>query len=147
MSFDDPAEQLALVLTRNGMQRTTARVLAAFLFTDQPTLTLGDLVTQLGISAGSSSTAIRTLCNVGLLEQTPAPSSRRDHYRIRDDAWATLFSAQNEAVRGMREAAEAGIAAAEPNNPARKRLEAMHGFYDYLLAELPALLDRWRRQR
>lgn len=147
MSPEDPAEHLALVLARNGLQRATARVLAAFLFTDQPTLTLGDLLAQLGISAGSASTAIRTLRNTGLLEQTPVPTSRRDHYRMRDDAWATLFSTQNEAFRGMREAAEAGIAASKPDSRAHERLEAMRGFYDYMLTELPTLLNHWRQQR
>ncbi|MFC7625254.1 GbsR/MarR family transcriptional regulator [Microlunatus sp. GCM10028923] len=144
MSTIEPAEQLALVLSTNGMQRSTARVLAAFLFTDEPSLTLGDVVELLGISAGSASTAIRSLRNVGLLEQTPAPGSRRDHFRMRERAWETLFTTQNEAVRGMREAAELGLKTIKPDSPARQRLEYMRGFYDYLFTEIPGLVDRWR---
>ncbi len=109
-------------------------------------LTLGDVVELLGISAGSASTAIRTLRDVGLLEQTPAPGSRRDHYRIRDRAWATLFTTQDQALRGMLEATEAGLTAVEIDGPARQRLESMQSFYDYLLTELPELLSRWRGQ-
>lgn len=144
MSTNDVAEQMALVLARNGMQRSTARVLAAFLFTDERSLTLGDLTALLGISAGSASTAIRALRDVGLLEQTPAPDSRRDHYRMRDDAWATLFSNQNTTLRGMLDAAAAGLDAVEPGGPAHERLETMRAFYDFMLAEIPALVARWR---
>lgn len=146
MRSNEPAEQLALALANNGLQRSTARVLAAFLFTDEPSLTLGDVVELLGISTGSASTAIRSLRNVGLLEQTPAPGSRRDHYRMRERAWETLFTTQNEALRGMFEAADAGLAAVERDSPAHQRLESMRGFYDFLLTELPDLINRWHRQ-
>lgn len=141
----DLAEHLAVVLTRVGLQRLTARLLAAFLFTEAPTLTMGELVEQLGVSSGSASTGVRTLVTVGLVEQVPVPGSRRDHYRMREDAWVTLFTNQNEAVRVMREAADAGIAAAAPDSLARQRLEAMRGFYDFVLAEIPSLVARWKR--
>ena len=134
---DDPAVQCPLQLL----------VFAAFLFTNEPTLTQGDLVDNLQISAGSASTGIRALLDVGLLEQVPAPGSRRDHYRLRDDAWATLFSHQNAAVRIMREAADAGIARSKPGSPTRQRLENMRGFYDFLLSELPTLVERWQRKQ
>lgn len=140
------AEELALVFARSGMQRSMARVFAAFLFTDEPSLTLGDLVDSLQISTGSASTAIRALVDVGLLEQVPMPGSRRDHYRMREDAWATLFSQQNAAVRIMRQAAEKGIARSKNGSPAHERLTRMRSFYDFLLAELPTLVERWHRE-
>lgn len=142
----DPAEQFALVLSRTGLQRMTARLLAAFLFTEQSTLTMGDLVERLGVSTGSVSMGIRSLVSVGLVEQVPMPGSRRDHYRMREDAWATLFTSQNEAVRVMCEAADAGIAASPRNSLARKRLAEMRGFYDFVLAEIPTLVRRWKRR-
>jgi DNA-binding MarR family transcriptional regulator len=140
------AEELAVVLSRNGMQRSMARVFAAFLFTDKPSLTLGDLTESLRISSGSASTGIRALVDVGLLEQVPVPGSRRDHYRMRDDAWATLFSQQNAAVRVMSDAADKGMARSKPGSPAHERLERMRSFYDFILGELPTLVDRWRRR-
>ena len=45
----------------------------------------------------------------------------------------------------MQAAAEAGIAATGTNSLARHRLTQMHDFYDFLLDEIPALLDRWHR--
>jgi DNA-binding MarR family transcriptional regulator len=140
------AEELALVLTSHGLQRMTARVLAALLFTEQPSMTMGDLADRLRASTGAVSGAIKMLSSVGLVERTPAPGSRREHYRLRDDAWAVLYTNQNEVIAAMRRAAETGIAATAGDSIAGRRLAEMRDFYDFLLAEIPAVLDRWRQK-
>lgn len=139
----DAAERLALVLTNHGLQRMTARVLAALLFTEQPTTTAGELSDLLQASAGAISGAIKMLTSVGLVERVPAPSSRRDHYRLRENAWAVLYTNQNEVLAAMQEAAGAGVAEAPSDGLAHHRLTQMRDFYDFLLSEIPALLDRW----
>jgi DNA-binding transcriptional regulator GbsR (MarR family) len=141
------AERLALALNQNGMQRMIARVLAAFLFSDQESVTAAELGEQLGASAGSISGAITMLRTVGLIEPAPVPGSRRAHFRMRDDAWATMMSSQNAMVQVMQEIAEAGVASTPPGGPAARRLERMRDFYAYLFAELPALIERWRAQQ
>jgi DNA-binding transcriptional regulator GbsR (MarR family) len=108
---------------------------------------MGELADRLHASSGAVSGAIRILISVGLAERVPAPASRRDHYRLRDDAWAVFYTNQNEVIAAMRKAADAGIAATKPKSQARQRLTRMRDFYDFLLAELPALLDRWHRQQ
>lgn len=146
-AVSDPAERLALTLTQGGMQRMTARVLAALLFAEEETLTAGEIAELLTISSGSVSTALKSLTSVGLIERVPAPGSRREHFRFREGAWATLMSDQNQLVKVMREAAEQGIAATGVDSPAGRRLAEMRDFYDYLWRELPALIDRWKSQR
>ncbi|ASU84013.1 MarR family transcriptional regulator [Nocardiopsis gilva YIM 90087] len=137
---------MALILTDGGMQRMTARVLAAFLFTEQPTLTQGEVAEELGVSAGSVSGAIKMLTTVGLLERVPVANSRRDHHRLRKDAWATLFTKQNHIVGAMQEAARAGLEATGEDSIAGQRLKRMHDFYAFLFDQLPELLDRWYRE-
>jgi DNA-binding transcriptional regulator GbsR (MarR family) len=136
------AEELALVLSSHGMQRMTARVLAALLFTEQPTTTAGDLAEQLHASSGAISGAIKMLTSVGLVERVPAPASRRDHYRLRDNAWAVQYTNQNEVTVAVLQAAEAGIAATADGSLARHRVTQMRDFYNFLMEEIPALLDR-----
>ena len=85
------------------------------------------------------------LTSVGLVERVPAPASRRDHFRLRDDAWAILYTNQNEVIAAMQKAADAGIAATEGKSLARERLTQMRDFYDFLFGEIPALLDRWHK--
>ncbi|MEV0196334.1 MarR family transcriptional regulator [Nonomuraea sp. NPDC050691] len=140
------AERLALTLIEGGMQRMTARTLAVFLFTDQDSVTAGEIADRLEASAGSISAAIKSLATVGLIERLPAPGSRREHYRLRDDAWATLFTSQNTVIAAMLQAAAAGLAVTDEGDPAHRRLAQMHAFYDFLLGELPALLRRWHQQ-
>lgn len=142
----DVAEQLAVILTNNGLQRMNARVLATLLFTEQPTMTMGDLADQLQASSGAISGALKMLTSVGLAEQVPVPASRRDHYRLRDNAWPTLFTSKNTTIAAMQSAAETGIAATAGDSLARHRLTEMRDFYTFLLGEIPALLDRWRER-
>ncbi|MBU9763743.1 MarR family transcriptional regulator [Mycobacterium sp. TNTM28] len=129
------------------MQRMPARVLAALLFTDQPSVTMTELADTLQASSGSISSALKMLTTVGLAERAPAPTSRRDHFRLRDDAWATLFTSQNATIAAMQAAADAGIAATDRTSPAHHRLTQMRDFYAFLMAEVPTVLDRWHRQR
>lgn len=145
--MDDSAEQLALMLTTHGMQRMTARVLTALLFTEQPTMTSSELSELLQASSGAISTSIRMLTSVGLAERVPVPASRRDHYRLRDNAWAVLFTNQNAVLSAMQDAATAGIAATKKGSLARGRLTQMRDFYAFLLGEIPALLERWRQEQ
>lgn len=141
------AERLALVLTSHGLQRMTARVLATLLFTEHSSMTMAELADDLQASAGSISGSLKMLTSVGLAERVPAPASRRDHFRLRDDAWAILFTSQNETMAAMQAAADAGIEATDDDGPARQRLCQMRDFYAFLMSEMPKLLDRWRQER
>ncbi len=135
------------MLTTHGMQRMTARVLTALLFSEEPTMTSSELSEQLQASSGAISTSVRMLTSVGLAERVPMPTSRRDHYRLRDNAWAVLFTNQNAVLSAMQEAATAGIAQTDMGSLARTRLTQMRDFYAFLLGEIPSLLDRWREQQ
>ncbi|MDY6996355.1 MAG: MarR family transcriptional regulator [Actinomycetota bacterium] len=137
------AERLALVLSGQGLQRMTARVLAALLFTEQTSVTMAELAEDLDASAGSISGALKSLTSVGLVEQVPAPGSRRDHFRLRPDAWATLYTGQNQTIAAFLDAADAGIAATGRTSLAREKLTEMRDFYAFLMAEIPAVLERW----
>jgi DNA-binding transcriptional regulator GbsR (MarR family) len=141
------AEQLALTLTQGGMQKATARVMAALLFAEQDSVTAGELSERLGMSSGGVSGAIKMLTTVGLIERVPVPGSRREHYRFRDGAWATMMSAQNGMVQYMFEVARQGLEVVGEDSLAGRRLVEMRDFYEYMFRELPALIERWRAER
>jgi hypothetical protein len=109
--------------------------------------TAAELGERLGAGAGSVSGAITMLRTVALIEPAPAPGSRRAHYRMRDDAWATLLSGQNATIQLMQDVAEAGLASTPTDGPAAVRLRRVRDFYAYLLAELPALIERWHESQ
>ncbi|MFI7699977.1 GbsR/MarR family transcriptional regulator [Nonomuraea sp. NPDC049480] len=141
------AEHLALTLTDGGLQRMAARTLAVFLFTDQESVTAGEIAERLDASAGSVSGAVKSLLSVGLIERLPAPGSRREHYRLRDDAWAILFTSQNTVIQVMIQAAQTGIDTTTADDPAHQRLTQMRDFYQFMLGEIPALLERWQQHQ
>ncbi|MEV0775899.1 GbsR/MarR family transcriptional regulator [Streptomyces sp. NPDC050433] len=138
------AERLALTLTESGMQRTTARVMTALLFSQQETMTAADLCEELKISSGAVSGAVKQLIPTGMIERVPAPGSRRDHYRFRDHAWATLMGNQNTLLDSMWNAAAEGIKAAGKESVAGRRLDEMQDFYGFMQREMAALIDKWR---
>ncbi|ANZ41376.1 MarR family transcriptional regulator [Lentzea guizhouensis] len=140
------AEHLALTLVGSGMQRMAARVLAAFLFTEEDSLTAGDLSEELGVSAGSVSGAVKMVMQMGLIERVPVQGSRREHYRMRDRAWTTLYGRQHAPIDDILSAVARGVEAVEPG-PARERLVYMRDFYEFLLSEVPALVERFEQRR
>ena len=87
----EAAERLALVLSGQGLQRMTARVLTALLFSEKSSVTMSELADELQASAGAISGALKNLTSVGLVE--------------------------------------------------------MRDFYAFLLAEIPAVLERWHASR
>ncbi|MBO8191977.1 MarR family transcriptional regulator [Streptomyces oryzae] len=142
----EAAEKLALTLAQGGMQKTTARVMTALLFSRQETMTAGELCEELQISSGAVSGAVKQLIPTGMIERVPAPGSRRDHYRFREHAWATLMSNQNAMLTVMKDSAAEGIEAAGQDGVLGSRLHEMRDFYAYMERQLPALIDQWREQ-
>lgn len=140
------AEKLALTLSQSGMQKTTARVMTALLYSQQETMTAGDLCDVLQISSGAVSGAVKQLISTGMIERAPAPGSRRDHYRFREHAWATLMGNQNTLLAVMGDAAAEGIKAAGKESIAGRRLDEMQDFYAFMQREMTALIDKWREQ-
>lgn len=146
MRLREAAEKLALTLAEGGMQKTTARVMTALLFSQNETMTATDLCEELQISSGAVSGAVKQLIPVGMIERVPAPGSRRDHYRFRDHAWATLMSNQNAMLAVMGGAAAEGIKAAGQDSVAGRRLHEMQDFYAFMQREMASLIDQWRGQ-
>ncbi|MHC0433283.1 GbsR/MarR family transcriptional regulator [Streptomyces sp. O3] len=140
------AERLALSLAEGGMQKTPARVMAALLYTQQDTMTAGDLCEQLQISSGAVSGAVKQLIGIGVVERVPAPGSRRDHYRFREHAWATMMGNQNAVLGIMEDAASEGLRIAGPDSTAGHRLDEMRDFYSFMRREMSALVATWRER-
>lgn len=128
------------------MRKTTARVMTALLFSQDDTMTAADLCEVLQISSGAVSGAVKQLVPTGMIERVPAPGSRRDHYRFREHAWATLMSNQNALLATMGDAAAEGIKAAGRDSTAGRRLDEMQNFYAFMQREMTALIDKWRKQ-
>ena len=142
-------ERFALVFTNWGLQRMVARVYAALLVTEAPTMTMPELAETLNASAGAISGAVKTLTTIGLVQRVPAPGSRREHYAIDDDGWYRAMEQKNQMVIGqMRDLAADGLdKVGGADSVAGHRLAEMHDFYSLMHEEMPILLRRWEEFR
>ena len=140
-------EQLALVLTEMGFPPMPARVWAAAMCSDEDTVTPSDLAERLGVSPGAISGAVRYLIQVALMERVAVPGSRRQHYRVPVDLWYEAFANREEVMARFSRVTHDGVAVLGAATPAGQRIAEIRDFFDFVAAELPLLLVRWRASR
>jgi DNA-binding transcriptional ArsR family regulator len=120
----------------------TGRVPAVLLFTEQESITAGEIGERLGASAGSVSTALKSLGDVGLVERVPAgalplPGRRLGAIHVRPEH----DGAGDAARRRVRDRRRRCGRCRRP--PVGDRARLLH----HLMRELPAVIDCWRQGR
>jgi len=129
----------------HGLSHMSGRIFGALQICVPPYMSMDELAKELQASKGSISMATRFLLRLGVIEKLSIPGDRRHYYRIRPDVWMNLFCQRTEHLRHHRELAALGLAALE-NEPidAKERLLEMMVFFDFVEAEMPKLVDRWK---
>jgi biotin operon repressor len=137
-------EHMAMLFSSWGFPRMAARVLMVLTAADEPSLSAGELADRLGVSPAAISGAVRYLIQIGLAVREPVPGSRRDRYRLADDAWyeasltkMTIFTA----VAAL--TTEGAAAMGGPDSPSGARVAEMRDYFQFVQEELPALLNKW----
>ncbi|HSO53809.1 MAG TPA: MarR family transcriptional regulator [Actinomycetes bacterium] len=140
-------ERFALNLTEAGMARMPARVFATVLVAEDGRRTAAELADQLGVSPAAISGAVRYLTQLRLLSREREPGERVDHFRVSSDTWYEAITRRDEMVeRWLQDLAE-GVKAVGPDTAVGARLEETRLFFEYLLDEVPRMLERWRARR
>ncbi|NUR63566.1 MAG: MarR family transcriptional regulator [Catenulispora sp.] len=140
-------ERFATVLTDSGLPRMPSRVFAALLTADDGRLTSQQLATMLGISPAAVSGAVRYLSQVGLVTRERDPGSRRDRYRVLDEVWQDALLRRDAVLARWESSLAEGVAVVGAETPAGRRLAESVVMFQFLRAELPAMLKRWFEQR
>jgi DNA-binding transcriptional regulator GbsR (MarR family) len=140
-------ERYASALADAGMARMPARVFVALLATDSGRLTAAELAELLQISPAAISGAVRYLAQVNLVSREREPGSRRDHYRVHDDAWYEAAVRREQLLARWEASVREGIDALSPDTPAGERLTETLVFYEFIHEEMSALLARWRERK
>jgi DNA-binding transcriptional regulator GbsR (MarR family) len=139
-------ERYAAVLAEAGIPRMPARVFAALMVSDTGRLTAADLTSMLQASPAAISGAIRYLAQLNLVSRQHEPGSRRDHYEIRDDVWQeAILNREPIMVRWVDSAREGAELLGD--TPAGRRLRVSQAFYEFVVKEMPDLMERWRAYR
>ena len=142
-SLPEFIEKFAAMLIVAGFPPMPARVFVALLVTDSGRLTAAELGDLLQISPAAVSGAVRYLSGVGLVHKERVPGSRREYYRMPGDVWHQVMLLRNQALTRWASLLKEGIDLVGPQTPAGRRMAGHVGFFEFLAAEMPALMARW----
>jgi DNA-binding transcriptional regulator GbsR (MarR family) len=150
MTDDEAAfvEAMAAFLASYGMTPMAGRVWGYLLICDPPEQTAGDLARELHASRGAISGTARLLEHAGFIRRTTRRGDRREYFSAPPAAFMTLVANAGAIYGRMRTIAEQGLAAlADRPPPVRERLEEAHELFAFVEREMPAVLDRFIRER
>jgi DNA-binding transcriptional regulator GbsR (MarR family) len=146
-AVDSFVERYAADLESAGIPRLPARVFVTLLVEDDGYLSAAELAERLDISPAAVSGAVRYLIQVQLVRREREPRSRRDRYRITEDAWYEAAVSREGTLEQWSRTLAAGVRALGSRTPAGARMRETQEFVEFLRQELPGLLARWRRRR
>jgi DNA-binding transcriptional regulator GbsR (MarR family) len=137
-------ERFADLLVEAGMPRMPSRIFVRLLATDAGRLTAAELADQLQISPAAVSGAIRYLSQVDLVKRERPAGSRRDLYRVGHDAWHEALGQRDKMLVLWADNLRVGVQTLGEDTPAGERVRESVEFFEFMAAEMPAMLERWR---
>src|SRR5215467_10723060 len=140
-------EDFAQALTEMGVPRMPARVFVALVTSDPGRLTAAELAATLSASPAAMSGAVRYLLQVGLIRREGEPGSRRHYYRVPDDVWDELITLRNRAMARWTAVLREGVPALGADTPAGARIAESVRYFEFVSAELPLVISRWRERK
>jgi DNA-binding MarR family transcriptional regulator len=141
-------EEVGLFFEGSGLPRMAGRVIGWLLICEPAEQSAAELAAALQASKGSISAATRMLTHLRLIERVSLPGRRRDYFVILPGGWHDLILQRIRLLTAFRRLTERGLGMLSDADPARReRLEDVHELYVWLERELPALFERWARER
>ncbi|MFE6664339.1 GbsR/MarR family transcriptional regulator [Streptomyces sp. NPDC057697] len=140
-------ERFASEMTEAGMQRMASRVFAALLADDDGSMTSAELAMALQISPAAVSGAVSYLTQVSMVGREREPGSRRDRYRLHDEVWFTTFVSRDRVLTRWENTLREGVRILGADTPAGARIAETVAFFEFLQAELGAMMERWHEHR
>jgi DNA-binding transcriptional regulator GbsR (MarR family) len=139
-------DEIGAFFEAHGMSRIAGQLFAYLLMSDPPEQSFDDLCAATGASRGSVSTMTRVLVQLGMLERLPR-GGRKLAYRVHPDAWTRLLEDDLRSATRLRELAGRGLRVTSRQRPeARKRLQEMQQFYEFLERQTERSLAAWKRR-
>ncbi len=140
-------EDMGGLVLVHGAPRALMRILGWMIVCEPPDQTASDVQNELRLSAGSVSTSLRYLVEMGLVDRVSRPGDRRIFYRLSAGGWELVLQHRFRAFKHIRVVAEKGVAAAAVQ--ASDRLHDMRDTWAFLEASASEMLvaSRARRDR
>jgi DNA-binding transcriptional regulator GbsR (MarR family) len=137
----------ASTLVDSGVPHMPALVFVALLATDAGGLTADELAAQLQVSRAAISGAVNYLDHIDLVTRERQPGTRRHRYVLQDPTWYELVGRRERLLDRWIATTREGITALGASSPAGQRLAESLEFFEFLRAEMRAILARWRERQ
>jgi DNA-binding transcriptional regulator GbsR (MarR family) len=84
---------------------------------------------------------------VNLVSREHEPGSRRERYRVHSDVWYEAMARRDRVLTRCEQSLREGIELLGRHTGAGARMAETLAFFEFIQAELPSLLDRWRERK
>ncbi|HVN28528.1 MAG TPA: hypothetical protein VMT64_08590, partial [Candidatus Binataceae bacterium] len=84
---------------------------------------------------------------VNLVSREAEPGSRREHYRVHSAVWYEAMAHKDEVLERCERSLRDGLEVVGPQSPAGYRIAETLAFFEFIQAELPQMLARWRKDK
>jgi len=141
-------EDIGIYFESMGAPRMAGRIIGRLLVADPPEQSSAQLMRYLQSSKGSISMMTRYLIQLGLIDRVGIPGERIDHFRLRPDGFIHLTEARVSQSGEINAILERGLGLPTArSSEVRRRMAEIRDFYAYVENEIPALFERYVRQR
>ena len=138
-------EEYGLLIEEMGGTRMEGRVMGWLLLSDPPVQSLTEIADGLGVSKAAVSTAARSLLQSGAVERVSEPGQRGDSYRSIPGNLESVLHFDHVLTLGrLVDRSLALVAGRDQTQSNYTLLHEIRAFLDFLEAEIPGLMARWR---
>jgi len=142
----DFVERFAAAMVASGMPRMASRVFAFLLSQEDGSATSAELTAALQASPAAISGAVRYLIQLHLVTKAHRPGDRRDVYRLLSDHWYEMVENREHELQQWARLSREGVRVVGLDTRAGARLEETARFFEFLINEMPSVLERWRNE-
>ena len=106
--------------------------------------TAKQIAEALDASAGSVSTSLKTLSQIGFIEKIGVPGERSSYYKIDSEALEKVFTNKSRGIDQLVLLAEKGLRIADDySDEEKQRLKDMHDIYSWFAREFPRFVQSY----
>jgi DNA-binding transcriptional regulator GbsR (MarR family) len=141
-------EEMGQVLASYGMTPMAGRMWGWLMICEPPEQTAAEIAEALHASRGAISGTARLLANAGLIRRSTRRGDRREYFSAPPETFEMFLQNAGRIYRQFREMAERGLEAIADRPPeSRARLQEFRDVFAFVEREVPAVVDRFLRDR
>jgi biotin operon repressor len=142
----DIIDDMGMLWEEMGMPRSEGRIVGCLMLSNVAAMSSADLMTELGMSAASISTATRRLAEVGFIKRVTQAGRRGHFFRVEDDVWGAFLAGERGYLDKRASFAESVLGQLGPDDEGpRRRVMNMRDYMNWLRTYHRKMLGDWEQ--